>query len=132
MTTNTSMSVFNRTKTDEVSSTKSVRYKKHVVENVFWDSIQEITNSTGFEKNNKVDVFIPFDKNDMSEYVEPKQYNGTGWTLRKGDFIIKGDVEETEVDGIKDLSAYEVFEITTVDVKDFGSYNMQHFEIKGK
>lgn len=132
MTTNTSMSVFNRTKTDEVSSAKSVRYKKHVVENVFWDSVQEITSSTGFEKNNKVDVFIPFDKNDLSEYVEPKQYNGTGWTLRKGDFIIKGDVEETEVDGIKDLSAYEVFEITTVDVKDFGSYNMQHFEIKGK
>ena len=132
MTTNTNMSVFNRNKIDDVSSGRSIRYKKHVIKNVFWDSVQAITNSTGFEKNNSVDVFIPFDKNDLSDYKEPKQYEGFGWTLRKGDFIIKGDIEETEVDGIKDLSAYEVFEITTVDVKDFGSSNMQHFEIKGK
>ena len=77
-------------------------------------------------------MFIPFDKNDISEYKDPKKYNGTGWTLRNGDFIIKGDVPETEVNGIKDLSAYETFEITASDLKDFGSYNMQHFEVKGK
>ena len=32
----------------------------------------------------------------------------------------------------QDLKNYEVFEITVWDKKDFGSPNMQHFEIKGK
>lgn len=129
MYTNTNMCVFN--KYIEPFTKKSV-YKKHVIDNVFWDDSQAIALSTGFDKDNKVDVFIPFDKNDLSGYKEPKKYNGTGWTLRNGDFIIKGNVAETEVNGIKDLSAYETFEITVVDKKDFGSYNMQHFEVKGK
>lgn len=123
MMTNTSMSVFNK---------YNGTYKKHLVENVFWDDSQAIALATGFDKDNKVDVFIPFDKNDLSEYKEHKNYNGTGWTLRNGDFIIKGDVPETEISGIKELSAYETFEITACDKKDFGSYNMQHFEVKGK
>lgn len=123
MYTNTNMTVFNRF--------KGV-YKKHLIDNVFWDDTQSIAKSTGFDKDNKVNLFIPFDKNDLSEFKEPKQYDGTGWTLRKGDFIIKGDVPETEVSGIKDLSAYDVFEITTYDKKDFGSNNMRHFEIRGK
>lgn len=129
MYTNTNMCVFNKY---IEPFTKTSTYKKHVIDNVFWDDSQAISLSTGFDKDNKVDVFIPFDKNDLSGYKEPKNYNGTGWTLRNGDFIIKGDVTETEVDGIKDLSAYETFEITASDKKDFGSYNMQHFEVKGK
>lgn len=127
MFTNVEMCVFNRTKKDGV-----IKYKKHVIAYVFWDDIQSVANSTGFDKDNKVDVFIPFNKNDLTEYQEPKKYDGNGWTLKEGDFIIKGNVPEIEIDGIKDLSAYDTFEITTVDKKDFGSYNMQHFEVKGK
>lgn len=129
MYTNTNMCVFNKY---IEPFTKVSTYKKHVIDNVFWDDVQAINLATGFDKDNKVDVFIPFDKNDLSNYKEPKNYNGIGWTLRNGDFIIKGDVPETEIDGIKDLSAYETFEITVCDKKDFGSYNMQHFEVKGK
>ena len=129
MPTNTNMCVFNKY---IEPFTKAITYKKHVIENVFWDDIEAVILSSGFNTDDKVDVFIPFDKNDLSEYKEPKKYNGTGWTLREGDFIIKGDVVETEVDGIKDLSAYETFEITEWSKKDFGSYNMQHFEVRGK
>lgn len=129
MTTNTNMCVFNKFLD---SFTKRSVYKKHVIDNVFWDDIEAVILSSGFNSDDKVDVFIPFDKNDLSGYKEPKKYNGIGWTLRNGDFIIKGDVPETEVNGIKDLSAYEVFEITEWSKKDFGSYNMQHFEVRGK
>lgn len=129
MPTNTNMCVFNKY---IEPFTKNITYKKHVFENVFWDDIEAVILSSGFNTDDKVDVFIPFDKNDLSEYKEPKKYNGTGWTLREGDFIIKGDVVETEVDGIKDLSSYETFEITEWSKKDFGSYNMQHFEVRGK
>lgn len=131
MMTNTKMSVFNRYKEP---FTNNVSYKKHVVEHVFWDDSLGINLNTGYENADKVNIYIPFDKNksDLENYKEPKQYNGNGWTLQNGDFIIKGEVAESEVDGIKDLKAYEAFEITVIDKKDFGSYNMQHFEIRGQ
>lgn len=131
MMTNTKMSVFNRYKEP---FTNNVSYKKHVVEHVFWDDSLGINLNTGYENADKVNIYIPFDKNksDLENYKEPKQYNGNGWTLQNGDFIIKGEVAESEVDGIKDLKTYEVFEITVIDKKDFGSYNMQHFEIRGQ
>ena len=127
MMTNTSMSVFNR----NVDLSRNVFYKKHLVENVFWDDSLGINLDKGYEKADAVNVYIPFDKNDLSGYVEPKLYNGVGWTLENGDFIVKGDVPLTQVSGIKDLKNYEAFEITVNDTKDFGSDNMQHFEIRG-
>ncbi len=130
MMTNTSMSVFNRYKEP---FTQNVSYKRHIVKEVFWDDSLGINLNAGYENADKVNVYIPFDKNkeDMETYVEPKRYNGNGWTLQNGDFMIKGEVAEEEVSGIKELSAYEVFEMTVCDKKDFGSYNMQHFEIRG-
>ena len=72
----------------------------------------------------------------MSGYVEPKKYKGLGnnWTLENGDFIVKGNTEESSVTSIKELlKKYDnVFTISLVDDKDFGSANMQHFEIRGK
>lgn len=115
MMTNSKMSVFNRY-TDPF--TKKVTFKKHIIDKVFWD--------------NAVNVYIPKDVNDLSNYVPPKSYNGSNWTLNNGDLMIKGEATESEVNGVKDLSAYEVFAITMVDDKDFGSSNMHHFEIRGK
>lgn len=122
--TNTSMSVYNK---------KNGSFKKHLIKEVFWDDSLGINTDTGYENADKVNIYIPFDKNadDMKDYKEPKQYDGTGWTLQNGDFIVKGNVDIEEVDGIKDLKNYEVFEITVIDKKDFGSANMQHFEIRG-
>ena len=128
MMTNTKMSVFNRY---TEPFTKKISFKKHIIDNVFWDDSNGVNLDHGYDKADKVNVYIPKDKNDLSNYVQPKQYNGNGWTLNNGDFIIKGEVLENEVNGIKDLSAYEVFTITMVDDKDFGSSNMHHFEIRG-
>lgn|GEM_PF-522504 len=131
MMTNTKMSIFNKY---IEPFTKEITYKKYVVKNVFWDDVVGVNTNTGYENNDKVNVFIPFDKNekDLQKYVEPKNYNGKGWTIQNGDFIINGDITETEVEGIKDLKAYEVFVIADWSKKDFGSYNMQHFEIRGQ
>lgn len=128
MMTNTKMSVFNRY---TEPFTKNVTFKKYVIENVFWDDSNGVNLDHGYDKADKVNVYIPKDKNDISGYVNGKQYNGNGWTLNNGDFIIKGEVAENEVSGIKELSAYNVFTITMVDDKDFGSSNMHHFEIRG-
>ena len=89
----------------------------------------------GYDNADDVNVFIPKSQNDMSGYVEPKQYEGLNkWTLQIGDFIVKGEVEEKEVSSIKELtSKYDnVFTISLIDDKDFGSSSMHHFEIRGK
>lgn len=129
MTTNTNISVFNK-HTD--SFTKDITYKKHIIDKALWFNDKTVTLNQGYENNDDITVFIPKNENDMSEYVKPKNYNGIGWTLQNGDFIIRGLVTDNEVSGIKDLSNYEVFVITTVDDNDFGSEDMHHFEIRGK
>ena len=130
MITNTKMSLFNKY---TEPFTKKVSYKKAPLLEVFWDDSLGINLNSGYENADSVNIYIPFDKNEeeLKDYVEPKNFNGNGWTIQNGDFIIKSDVSENEVDGIKELKNYEVFEITVCDKKDFGDYNMQHFEIRG-
>ncbi len=128
MMTNAKMTVYNKY-VDPF--THDTIFKKHLIENVFWDDSLGINLSTGYENADKVNVYIPYDKNDLSDYKKPKQYNGEGWTLQNGDFMVKGETELEQVSGIKDLSNYEVFVMTVSDDKDFGSSNMQHFELRG-
>lgn len=128
MTTNTNMSIFNKY---TEPFTKKVTFKKHLIDYVFWDDTKAVDQNDGYDKSNKVAVYVPKDINDLSKYIKAKNYNGTGWTIQNGDFIIKGDVVETEVSGIKELSQYETFIIKSFSDKDYGSKNMHHFEIKG-
>jgi hypothetical protein len=132
MTTNTSMSVYNKYTDEE----KNVIFKKHLIDNVFWDDSKGINRNLGYENADDVNVFIPKSQNDMSGYVEPKKYKGLSytWTLENGDFIVKGNTSESEVLSIKELvQKYDnVFTISLVDDKDFGSKSMHHFEIRGK
>ena len=128
MMTNTKMTIYNKYLDP---FTHKTTYKKHLIENVFWDESLGINLNMGYENADKVNVYIPYDKNDFSTYKEPKQFNNEGWTLQNGDFMVKGEINLDEVSGIKDLSDYEVFTMTVCDNKDFGSSNMQHFEIRG-
>ena len=132
MTTNTSMSVYNKYTDEE----KNVIFKKHLIDNVFWDDSKGINRNLGYENADDVNVFIPKSQNDMNGYVEPKKYKGLSntWTLENGDFIVKGNTSESEVLSIKELvKKYDnVFTISLVDDKDFGSESMHHFEIRGK
>lgn len=132
MTTNTSMSVYNKYTDEE----KNVIFKKHLIDNVFWDDSKGINRNLGYENADDVNVFIPKSQNDMSGYVDPKKYKGLSntWTLENGDFIVKGNTNESEVLSIKELvqKYNNVFTISLVDDKDFGSESMHHFEIRGK
>lgn len=132
MKTNTNMSVFNK----YTDNNKNVVFKKHLIQSVFWDDSKGINRNKGYENSDAVNVFIPKCQNNMSNYVKPKNYKGSGdtWTLENGDFIVKGDVTETKVQSIKELTMkYDnVFTISLVDDKDFGSPLMHHFEIRGK
>jgi hypothetical protein len=128
MTTNTNMSIFNKY---TEPFTHNVVFKKHLIDYVFWDDTKAVKQNDGYDKDNKINVYVPKDINNLSEYIKAKNYNGTGWTIQDGDFIIKGDVPINEVSGIKELSQYETFIIKSFSNKDYGSENMHHFEIKG-
>jgi hypothetical protein len=128
MTTNTNMSIFNKY---TEPFTHNVVFKKHLIDYVFWDDTKAVKQNDGYDKDNKINVYVPKDINNLSEYIKAKNYNGTGWTIQDGDFIIKGDIPIEEVSGIKELSQYETFIIKSFSDKDYGSENMQHFEIKG-
>lgn len=128
MMTNTKMSIFNRYVNP---TTKSVIFKRHIIDNVFWDSYIEVDQDKGHSKSNSVQVFIPKDKNDLSELVNPNEYDGkNNWTINTGDYIVKGIVESETVNKISELE--NAFTVTFVDDKDYGSPNMHHIEIKGE
>ena len=130
MFTNTCMTVFNKHTTQD----KSIIYKPKVIENVFWDSTEAVKDN--LDKADEVTVYIPFEKNDLSKYIDPKKYDSSlmdVWTLREGDFIVKGDLSfVSNITLIKQLKDYEAFTIYSVDIKDYGSSDMQHFKVKGK
>lgn len=66
-------------------------------------------------------------------YVGPKSYIGTGWTLKNDDYVVKGGTNIESVSSINDvLGNYECLKITNVAIKDYGSSDMQHFEISGE
>lgn len=62
----------------------------------------------------------------MSEkgYVEPSKFNGNGWTLQTDDYIVKGSISQWN-----SSLTNNYFKITNVAVKDYGSKDMQHYEI---
>jgi hypothetical protein len=62
------MCVFNKYTDEE----KNVVFKKHLIDNVFWDDSKGINIDKGYEKADNVNVFIPKNKNDMSGYLTPK------------------------------------------------------------
>ena len=66
-------------------------------------------------------------------YVSPSSYNGTGWTLKNDDYVVKGGLNISSVSSITNiLDNYECLKITNVAIKDYGSSDMWHYEISGE
>jgi hypothetical protein len=75
MTTNTNMSIFNKY---TEPFTHNVVFKKHLIDYVFWDDTKAVKQNDGYDKDNKINVYVPKDINNLSEYIKAKNYNGTG------------------------------------------------------
>ena len=106
---------------------------------------------TGLADADSAKLYIPFDVDatdaitgEPKVYIEPKLFrklpDKTGfWTLETGGtssgvdcFFAKGEVVSDK--GIRDLKKqYDyVFDVSTVDLRDFGSQRMQHWQVGGK
>lgn len=130
MYTNADCTVFNRMY-DPV--TRQDHWKATQIRSVFWEDCKAAnTIKSGMENSDSAMVFIPFSVS--AGYQKPKEFEKTpsGWTLRPEDYIVKGLVD---YDGsvTKLLDHFDdVIVITSVDTMDYGSPDMQHWEVSGK
>ena len=129
--------------------TLAVSHNITTLEGVFLDiSKAAHIEKTGLSDSDGVTLFIPSSvkatdptTGAVKQYLDPKAYHGlstkTGyWTLEAGGkdssldcFFVKGTVVSTN--GYKYLREnYDyVFDVTTVDIRDFGSPNMHHWQV---
>ena len=110
--------------------TKKANYKVSYIKG-FWSSNDGISiNGTQLTKADGLIARIL-----MSEegYQKPEDFikSQTGWTLQNDDYLVKGIIEN--ITTLTDLkSNYECMKIMNVANKDYGSLDMQHFEIDGE
>lgn len=110
-----------------------------VLRGVFMDSAKASNvRTSGLEGADSVNLFVPFNVSASGgkRYVEPKEFESAGnkgelWTLRVGDFFVKGEVVEDKDFQYINLNYDDVYRITKVDKKDFGSEAMRHWEVGG-
>lgn len=136
MYTNTSATIYAKTKTGE--------YLRTMLDAVFWDGSQGTRYSQGARHSqDALFVAIPFSVETGKKYLPPKEWERAGmedakkhWTLKPGDLIVKGECPylhspESPI-GILTSQYDNVYTITLVDTADFGSEDMQHWEVSGK
>ena len=105
---------------------------------------------SGLESADAVNLYIPFDVDAVDgvtgatkRYVGPQEFwrasDKSGlWTLSTDGnggttFFVKGEVVEPEKSEQQIEALYDdVYKVTKVDEKDFGSVAMRHFEVGGK
>lgn len=115
-----------------------------ILRGVFMDASKASNvRSSGLEGADSVNLFIPFsveavDGKSLLEksYVSPKIFEAAEdksrfWTLRVGDFFVKGEVVEDNDFQYINANFDDVYRITKVDKKDFGSESMRHFQVGG-
>ncbi len=102
-------------------------YNLTVVNGVFIDQNERVTkNASGLLNGDKALIIIPQTAQADKPFIEPKQYTASCWTLKKGDYIVEGEV--TKFTTISALTETEnVYKITSVDIKLFGS--LPHYEV---
>ena len=134
-------------------NTLKAEYVITVLKNVFLDIAQGANViKSGLESADAATLFIPFAveavngvTGERQEYVEPKEYEriedkSLFWTVRSGDtssskacFFVKGEVVEPDADFQTINGRYDhVYRVSTVDIRDFGSPEMQHWEVGGR
>lgn len=123
-----------------------------VLENVFLD-ISKASNvqRSGLESADAATLFIPFSvkaydpaTGKEKQYVTPKRYAELGdkksfWTIQTSSetsstscFFVKGVVVDNLSYGSIRNKYDFVYDVTSVDTKDFGSPDMQHWQVGGR
>ena len=133
----------------ENPDTLALEYNVTILRGVFLDR-HEAPNieKSGLRDADVASLFIPFSVEAVDaetgagkQYIGPKAYRAladpTGyWTLESGGvnsgtdcFFIKGEVVNYSGYSIIRETLDDVYDVTTVDTRDFGSEDMQHWQV---
>lgn len=120
-----------------------------VIHGVFLEAAKSANvNKSGLVGADSVNLYIPFssaaidgETGTMKRYVQPLEFwraddKTDVWTLSTDGnggttFFVKGVVIEPDKSEQQIEALYETYKVTKVDMKDFGSPDMQHFEVGG-
>ena len=116
-------------------------YNITVLHGVLLDAVQAANiNKSGLENADSIMLYIPFNVSAGGKtYLTEKEYEqlsdkSLNWTMRPNkDFFVKGEVVIENADYQSLNTRFDnVYRITTVDTKDFGTADMQHWEVGGR
>lgn len=119
-----------------------------ILKGVFYDAVKASNvNASGLEDADSVVLYIPFSVEAVDGYngmkktfASPKEYEeledkSSAWTLTTGSkcFFVKGEKVASATSSFQEINkVYDsVHVVTKIDMKDFGSPNMQHWEVGG-
>lgn len=121
-------------------------YNSVVLNGVFLDlSKRSNINKSGLSDADSATLFIPFSIQTDKTYLPPKQYKALTerseyWTISDdGDnsgadcYFIKGAVTDNIYPFSKARDTYDyVYQVSSVDLRDFGSDSMRHWMVGGR
>lgn len=135
----------------EDSTTHQISYNLTVLNGVFLDiSKADNVMTSGIENADSATLFIPFSVDARSTlgakktYLAPHEFASASdksqyWTLDTGgdtsasaSFFAKGVVSSASSYRELRKNRDDVFNITSVDIRDFGSRHMQHWQVSGR
>lgn len=132
----TDITVYNKVEQNRQQNSPE-KWKYTHLKGVFFDEAKaQNMRTSGIISADSLNLIIPFDVEvigENKEYKEPKMYQESpenAWTIQEGDFVVKGLVDK-EILAQSDLEDNfdNVYRITTVDAKLFGSRNLWHWEV---
>lgn len=128
----------------------AMRYNLTVLHGVMLQASKRTNvNKSGLEDADAVDLFIPFSvqatdaAGRAKRFVEPKRYAAMEsrdgfWTLKSGGsssavecFFVRGELSEPLSYSEALKTCDHVYRVTSVDIRDFGSADMQHWQVGG-
>lgn len=135
MRTNTLLTIYNKYVDP---TTRTEVYQRSSLGQVMWENRKgsNVIASGGKISADQARIFIPFSIG--ADYVGPKAWQALSdktenWTIQIGDIVVKGEVlDEIETGfAISNLKAKydDVLVVSSVDVMDFGSVDLQHWQV---
>lgn len=129
---NADCTVFNRIYDHE---TREDRWQYTHLKEVFWENRKGAnTAKSGMREADSVIIYIPLTVKSENQYRPPKEFKQNpdgGFTLRPEDKIVKGLVKYNGPIAKLPDTFDNVVTITSVDTMDYGSRDMQHWEVGG-
>ena len=117
MITNTSLTIYHKSGLDV--ATHYEIWTRYNYNKVWFSSSKGANISQGYNSTDNVEIRIPYNEND--------NLNVNNFAV--GDIIVKGTINQ-DITTQKDLSNYQIFNITSIKNNDFG--NNQHIHLVGE